>query len=84
MSFAEAEAAEQGIEHIFDAGPARQPIEGRTRKPQLLRKEYDVLGRCRRCERLRCLGDVRRLAPIERDCAVGRKNRAGKPSDLLQ
>src|SRR6185369_6595117 len=66
----QAEAAEKRIEHVLDTGTAGQPVEGPARRPQILSQEQMFPRERRSAERCPSLLQMRRLAPVQRDCIL--------------
>jgi hypothetical protein len=71
--FAETEAAEKRVEHIFDPGRTGEPIESDTRMAQLLRCNCELASRRGTAHREGGILQQTRLPPIDRDRVGGRK-----------
>src|SRR5215210_9250285 len=82
--FTQAKAPEQGIEQVVHTGAARQSIERCPSYPKVLRDQDNIARRFNGLKRLASVLQGFRLAAIERQCILGRKQRPGRLNHPLQ
>src|SRR4051794_5766706 len=74
MSLADAETAEQRIEHVLDAGAAGDPVQRRPRRSQILRRQDEIVLRARLHQRSQGFGKRVSLPPVQGHIAfLGKK-----------
>ncbi len=84
QSFAEAETAKQSVEHLFDTSASGQPVERSASGAEVLGNQDEIIGACSDGERIAGVGEVGRLAPVERKRVLAGHERARQPADLDQ
>ena len=76
--FAQAETAEERIQHIFDSRTSGQLVKCRARRAKVFRHQDEITGFPDGAEGVPDLQDVGSLSPVERDRVLRWKNRAGE------
>ena len=79
----QAEAPEQGVEHVFNAGRARESVERRPSCPQILGDQHNIAFRINGLQSLPSIGQSISLAAIERDRILWGQDCLSSSNDTL-